>query len=191
MRTAPEWAASGLRRALRAPAVVNATRWAIHRVAVATGLPVEVGTAARSKWNLRQRALERRPATLAACVGATTPRVLRWAGGVVLGIRALGRGRYQRTQVDGSGFPRGHLMRGKSVHGFRSGDLARADASLRRPACEGPVVVRASARFRVGERDGVPWRACRLLQRADGYAYTTFGWGGAARPRADAAAGAA
>ena len=37
----------GLRRTLRAPALVNATRWAIHRVMVATGLPVEVDTAAR------------------------------------------------------------------------------------------------------------------------------------------------
>ena len=93
--------------------------------------------------------------------------------------------------MDASGFPRGYLMRDKSVHGFRSGDLAWADASPRRPACSGPAVVRASGSFRVGERDAVPWRACRLLQRADGYAYTVGGRGAAARQRADAAAGAA
>jgi hypothetical protein len=124
--------------------------------------------AAHGKWNLRRRGLERRPATLTACVGARVPRVLRWAVRVVLGIRALGRGRYQRTQVDARGFPRGYLMRGKSVHGFRSGDFVRAGASARRPACAGPVVMRASGSFQVGKRDGVPWRACRLLQRADG-----------------------
>lgn len=35
----------------------------------------------------------------------------------------------------------------------------------------GPIVARASGSFQLGPFDPVRWRACRLLQRADGYAY--------------------
>ena len=115
-------------------------------------------------------------------VGASTPVALRWAGRMVHTISALGRGRYQRTNTDAHGFPRGHLMRSKSVHGLRSGDLVRAGVRVRvggglprifvaEAEITGPVVVRASGSFRLGPFDPVRWQASRLLQRGDGYAY--------------------
>ena len=174
--------ADRLQTPLRGPAAVNATRWAVWRLLAETGLRLEAGTAARTKWNRAQRGLPRGPATDAACVGATTPTALRWAGRMVHVITALGRGRYQRTNTDAHGFPRGYLMRGKTVHGLRSGDLVHAAVRVRvggglprgfvaEAETTGPVVVRASGSFCLGPFDPVRWRACRLLQRADGYAY--------------------
>ena len=177
-------AASGSRGPVRAPTVVNATRWAIHRKVVATGWSVEVGTVARSKWNLQQEGLERRPATLAACVGAAKRGVLRWVGRVVLGTRALGRGHYQRTQVNARGFPRGYLMRGRSVHGCRSGDVVRPEASSPAPGVRragGCAHQRELPRGGAGRgaMAGVPLAAARGWLR---YAYTLSEWGAAAGP---------
>ena len=171
-----------LQAPLRGPAAVNATRWAVRRVLGETGLPLEAGTAARTKGNRARLGLPRSPSADAACVGASTPAARRWAGKAVLAIAAQRRGRYQRTNTDAQGFPRGYLMRGKSVHGLRSGDLVRAGvrhrAGRRLPAAfvaeieaTGPVVVRTRGAFHVGPFDPVRWQACRLLQRADGYAY--------------------
>ena len=184
--------AGRLQTPLRGPAAVNATRWAVWRVLAGSGLPLEAGTAARTKWNRAQRGLAHGPATDAACVGASTPAALRWAGRMVHAISALGRGRYQRMNTDAHGFPRGYLMRGKSVHGLRSGNLVEAAVRIRPRRTDVPtwlwpiptflmvdvivwasVVVRARGAFQVGPVDGVPWPSVRLLQRADGYRYDT------------------
>jgi hypothetical protein len=44
------------------------------------------------------------------------------------------------------------------------------------------IAVRASSLFRVGTVDGNGWRACRLIQQADGYADQLLGNGGGADP---------
>ena len=113
--------AGRLRVPLRGPAAVNATRWAVWRVLAETGLPLEAGTAGRTKWNRSRLGLARSPAADAACVGASAPAAQRWAGRWVHVITALGRGRYQRTNTDAHGFPRGYLMRGKGCQplGFK------------------------------------------------------------------------
>jgi len=70
----------------------------------------------------------------------------------------------------------------KHVHGFATGDLVRAELPAGKHAGVhiGRVAVRASGSFRVGTVDGISWRHCRLLQRADGYEYA---WkGGVALP---------
>src|SRR5262249_47270321 len=92
-----------------------------------------------------------------------------------LEIAAQGRGRYQRTLVDESGFPRGYLMRQKRVRGFSTGDLVRAVVPPHlktRGVHTARVAVRATGSFRVGKVDGINARYCRLLQRSDGYEYT-------------------
>jgi hypothetical protein len=101
---------------------------------------------------------------LAGVVGADAP---------VLLLRAMGRGEHCRTRFDRYGFPRGCLLRQKRVHGFMTGDLVRADVPKGKHAGVhvGRVAVRASGSFRVGSADGIGWRYCRLLQRADGYEY--------------------
>ncbi len=175
---------------LQDAAAVNTTRWVLHRVLLRTNLSIEVGSGGRTKWNRTRLGLPKTHATDAACVGTSTPSMLRLADHRILVITALGRGRYQRTKVNASGFPVGYLMRTKDAHGFRSSDLVEAAVQVRPkradlPAglkqgwaflqaqvlCRARVIVRACGAFRVGPFDGVSWKAVRLLQRADGYGY--------------------
>ena len=68
-------------------------------------------------------------------------------------------------------------MRGKSVHGFRTGDLVRAvvPSGKRKGIYTGRATVRANGYFGIattaGRLDGVAHRHCRVVQRADGYEY--------------------
>jgi 5-methylcytosine-specific restriction endonuclease McrA len=164
---------------LKDAAAVNATRWAIYRMLVATGLPVEVGTGGRTKYNRTRLGLPKTHALDAVCVGASTLEgIARLNGTAVLNIRAVGRGSYQRTRVTRHGFPRGYLMREKSVRGFRTGDLVRAVVPKGKYAGvhQGVVAVRRSGYFAIRRggklvADGIPVRYCRLVQRADGYTY--------------------
>ena len=97
--------------------------------------------------------------------------------GATIRIIVQGRGRYARTLVNASGFPRGYLTRQKRVKGFATGDLVRAEVPDRlktRGSHRGRVAVRASGPFRVGKKDGIHAKYCDLLQRADGYELT---WG--------------
>src|SRR5215475_11346413 len=48
----------------------------------------------------------------------------------ILQIKCSGRGSYQRTRLTAGGFPRGYLMRRKSVFGFQTGDLVRAEVTV-------------------------------------------------------------
>jgi hypothetical protein len=89
-------------------------------------------------------------------------------------ITAHGRGSYQRTNVNDSGFPRGYLTRSKRIRGFSTGDLAVAsvpDHLKTRGVHIGRVAVRASGSFRVGKLDGINAKYCRVMQRGDGYNY--------------------
>jgi len=91
-----------------------------------------------------------------------------------LRVSAQGRGRYGRTLVNDSGFPRGYLMRQKRVRGFQTGDLVRAEVPSQlktRGVHTGRVAVRASGSFRVGKVDGINAKYCRLLQSCHGYSY--------------------
>ena len=98
---------------------------------------------------------------------------------ITLAIACTGRGRYQRTRLDRFGFPRGYLTRQKRVHGFATGDRVRATVPAGKKAGShaGRVAVRASGRFNLqtpaGLVQGIGYRYCTLLHRADGYGYTT------------------
>ena len=167
------------RQSLKDAAAVNATRWAIYRVLAATGLPVEMGTGGRTKYNRTRLGLPKTHALDAVCVGASTPDgIIGLNGAAALTIRAVGRGSYQRTRVTRHGFARGYLMRQKSVEGFRTGDLVRALVPTGKYAGvhEGGVAVRKSGYFAIRRggklaADGISARYCQLVQRADGYTY--------------------
>jgi len=156
-------------------AAINATRGALNRALVATGLPVEQGTGGRTKYNRSCLGLPKVHALDALCVGVSTPRrIVGLDRASVLVIRAVGRGRYARTIPDASGFPRSYKTRRKSIAGFRTGDLVRA--SVGRGVYEGSLVVRRSGYFdlkhgKVRVAQGVGARRCELLQRFDGYLY--------------------
>jgi 5-methylcytosine-specific restriction endonuclease McrA len=80
-----------------------------------------------------------------------------------------GRGFFGRTKLDKYGFPRGHCMRTRSVHGFKAGDMVRAEVPTRKGAHVGRAAVRESGSFRIGKAQHITCKHCRMLQPADGY----------------------
>ena len=160
---------------LRDAAAVNSTRWALFNRLKTTGLPVETGSGGLTKFNRARLDVPKTHALDAACVGPVD-RVQDW-NRPVLAIRATGRGSYQRTRLDRFGFPRGYLLREKRVHGFQTGDrvIARVPAGKKAGEHVGRVAVRASGSFNIqtvaGLVQGISYRHCRVLQRAEGYGY--------------------
>ena len=162
------------KRPLGDAAAVNATRYALVEALRVLGLPIGTWSGGRTRWNRDRFGIEKAHCLDALCVGTL-------AGVHVpplcpLAITAEGRGRYQRTNVNGSGFPRGYFTREKRVRGFSTGDLVRAEvpAHLKTGGVRlGRVAVRASGSFRVGKTDGINARYCRVLQRMDGYSYAS------------------
>ncbi len=166
---------------LKDAAAVNATRLALYQRLLATGLPVEVGTGARTKYNRAMLSLPKAHWIDAACVGESGARVQINSALRSLAIRATGHGTRQMCRMDKFGFPRTSAKRVRRVHGFRTGDLVRAVVPSGKKAGThiGRVAVRASGRFNISTPrsvvQGIGWKHCRLLHRADGYAYTTGG----------------
>ncbi|MBI5813576.1 MAG: RNA-guided endonuclease IscB [Deinococcota bacterium] len=179
---------AGAKLPLKDAAAVNATRHAIRNRLSAMGLPVRAWTGGRTKYNRVRLGIPKAHALDALCVGDIAG--VSHSQVPVLPIKALGRGRRRRTNVDAQGFPRGYRMRSKAVRGFRTGDLVRAlvPEGKRAGAHIGSLAVRASGSFRVGTADGISWEYCRLLQRADGYA---IGKSGASAPGVNAGASGA
>jgi 5-methylcytosine-specific restriction endonuclease McrA len=161
---------------LKDAAAVNATRWALFNALSATGLPVETGSGGRTKYNRQRLGIPKTHALDAACVGQV--EMLHDWKRPTLAIKAAGRGSYQRTRLDRFGFPRGYLMRHKRVHGFQTGDRVVATVPNGKKAGShvGRVAVRASGSFNIQTGgaviQGISYRYCRVLQRADGYGYS-------------------
>jgi hypothetical protein len=116
---------------------------------------------------------------------------VRWTGyRPSLHIKSTGRGSYQRTRLDAFGFPRGYLMRNKSVKGFATGDLVKATVThgKKQGGYRGRVAIRATGSFNIQTREGVvqgvSHRHCTLLQRGDGYGYQQQSKSDAGRDRA-------
>jgi hypothetical protein len=84
--------------------------------------------------------------------------------------RLLGPGFYGRTKLDKYGFPRGHCMRTRSVHGFKAGGMVRAEVPTRKRGHVGRAAVRESGSF-IGMAQHINCKHCRMLQHADGYGF--------------------
>jgi len=158
---------------LRDAAAVNATRFALVEALCVLGLPIGTWSGGRTRWNRDRFGLGKAHCLDALCVG-------KLAGVGVPALRTLtitaqGRGSYQRTNVNASGFPRGYFTRAKRIRGFSTGDLvvAMVPPPLKTAGRHvGRVAVRTSGSFRVGKTDGINAKYCQLAQRADGYTYT-------------------
>ena len=132
---------------LRDAAAVNATRWALYHRLVAIGLPLETGTGGRTKWNRTTRDLPKTHWLDAACVGVSTPKLLKTAGVVPLLITAMGRHSRQMCRTNAAGFPDKAPKATSVVGGFRNGDLVRAvvpASSVKAGVYVGRIAVRAS-----------------------------------------------
>ncbi|MET8055020.1 RNA-guided endonuclease IscB, partial [Streptosporangium sp. NPDC005286] len=162
---------------LRDAAAVNTTRWALWQALEATGLPVADASGGRTKWN-RSRTGAPKSHTLDALHVGHLDTVTTWPF-TVLVAKATGRGTYCRTRTDRYGFPRLRLPRTKQVKGFATGDLVRATIPTGKNTGvhTGRVAVRTTGSFNITTRhgtvQGIHHRHVRLLQRADGYGYTT------------------
>lgn len=169
---------SNAKKPLKAAAAVNTTRWALLNALKTTGLPVETSSGGRTKYNRQPLGIPKTHALDAACVGEMQ-WISQWRR-PTLHIKCTGRGSYQRTRLNKFGFPRGYLMRQKSVHGFATGDLVKATVPKgKKVGCyRGRVAVRATGSFNIQTSDvqegvvqGISHKHCTLLQRGDGYGY--------------------
>ena len=166
-------------------AAVNATRWEIWRRLEATGLPVEVGTGGRTKYNRSIRNLPKMHWLDAVCVGKSTPETLNIDGMQPLQIKAMGRGQRQMCDTDKYGFRRkkkdGTFTSPKTVkrvHGFQTGDVVKA--VVPKGKSQGTHIgrlasVRASGSFSIKAKSGMVssnYKYCEVIQHADGYNYT-------------------
>lgn len=186
-RTASEWGHPEVEAQAKArlvdAAAMNASRSALVEALQRLDLPIGAWSGGRTRWNRDRFGMEKDHCLDALCVGALSG--VERPPSRILVIHAQGRGRYQRSNVDGSGFPRGHLTRAKRIRGFSTGDLVRATIPAPRKAAGvhvGRVAVRASGSFRVGKSDGINAKYVVLLQRQDGYAYGHARAGGGQSP---------
>lgn len=172
---------SHAKRPLKDAAAVNSTRWALFESLKRTGLPVETGSGGRTKFNRTRLGVPKTHALDAACVGVVGD--VRRQAQPALQVKCNGRGSRSRTRNDAFGFPRGFLMRAKSVKGFRTGDMVCATvpaSSKKAGVYTGRVAVRATGSFNIQTQiggkavviQGIGYRHCRVVARGDGYSYT-------------------
>ncbi|WP_151669989.1 RNA-guided endonuclease IscB [Nitrincola schmidtii] len=156
-------------------AAVNVTRWCLFTRLKQTGLPVKTSTGGKTKFNRQRLGIPKTHALDAACVGPVD-LIQNWKQ-PTLQIKASGRGSYQRTRLDRFGFPRGYLMRQKSVKGFQTGDLVKAEvpSGKKEGTHTGRIAIRKTGSFNIqtGSQiiQGINWKYCTLIQRGDGYGY--------------------
>jgi 5-methylcytosine-specific restriction endonuclease McrA len=163
---------------MRDASAVNSTRWALFNALKQSGLPIETGSGGLTKFNRTRLGIPKTHALDAACVGVVGD--VRRPAQPTLTVKCTGRGSRKRTRVDAFGFPRGYLMSSKSVHGFRTGDMVKASvpaSSKRVGEYAGRVAIRASGSFNIqtthGVVQGISHKHCRIIQRSDGYGYST------------------
>jgi 5-methylcytosine-specific restriction endonuclease McrA len=170
-----------VKKTLRDPAVINATRWKVYEALIKTGLPVECGSGAVTKMNRIRMRLPKAHHIDACCVGASTPDKLHFATNDVLYIAAKGRGSHCRTNVDKQGFARGYRTREKIIHGFQTGDIVKATVpkGKNKGVHVGRVTCRKRGEFNIRTKQGlaqcVNHKYVQLIQKCDGYGYFVSG----------------
>lgn len=176
------------KRPLKDAAAVNSTRWALYQRLTETGLPVEVGTGGRTKYNRSVQNLPKTNWIDAACVGASTPEQIRMGVTSVLAITATGHGSRQMCGMNTSGFPRTGPKGSCVIHGFKTGDMVRARVTtgVKAGVYRGRVAVRSYGSFNIttarGVVQGLHYRFFQAIHRADGYSYMEGGTSSARVP---------
>ena len=163
---------SQAKQPLRDAAAMNAVRYAIGNALKSFGLSVSFWSGGRTKYNRIARGYPKDHWTDAACVGEHPAMISPSLKSIT--IKAGGRGSRQMCRMDKHGFPRSAAKRFKRVHGFQTGDIVKAVVPQGKKAGThvGRVAIRARGSFRIGETDGIGWRHCQMIQRADGYGYS-------------------
>ncbi|MEA5498525.1 RNA-guided endonuclease IscB [Limnoraphis robusta Tam1] len=161
---------------LKDATAVNATRWELYKRLQATGLPVEVGSGGRTKFNRQTKGIEKHHWTDAACVGKSTPEKLLIRGVKPLLIAAKGHGVRQRCRPEQYGFPKAYAPKAKFFQGFQTGDIVKADVEKGKFA--GKYTGRIAIRFRPSfvlqlptQKFDVHPKYLTTIHKADGYEY--------------------
>lgn len=160
------------KRPMKDAAAVNATRWALWRAFDQSGLPLEVGTGGRTKYNRARQGYPKTHWLDAACVGESGECVHAPTGVAPLLIKATGWGKRQMCQTDKYGFPKQHRTRQKQFFGFQTGDIVRAVVPKGKYAGThtGRATVRSRPSFLLNGFDVHP-KYLTLLHQSDGYSY--------------------
>jgi hypothetical protein len=158
---------------LQAAAATNAVRWALVEAAKTTGLPIELGTGGRTKFNRIQQGYPKTHWIDAACTGPSGQVVTLCPTLQFLKITTCPRQSRRMVRPDAFGFPKGKAKACSLVKGFRTGDLAKAvvPTGTKQGCWIGRVAVRATGSFRVGRKDGIAVRFLAKVQNTDGYYY--------------------
>jgi 5-methylcytosine-specific restriction endonuclease McrA len=167
---------------LKDATAVNSTRWALFEHLKGIGLPLECGSGGMTKYNRQLRNLPKTHWVDAACVGASTPPMLRVTQIKPLFITATGHGSRQMCLMNAFGFPRSKPKARHFSHPFQTGDIVKAvvPVHLKYPGVHtGRVSVKAKGGFSISTTQGkvtdIGKKYCQVLQKADGYGYTQKG----------------
>jgi 5-methylcytosine-specific restriction endonuclease McrA len=158
---------------LKDAAAVNSTRWALFQQLKQTGLPIEVSTGGRTKYNRTRLGLPKAHWLDAACVGNV--EMLQVFTKQPLLITAKGWGNRQMCTTNKYGFPARHRTRCKTFFGFQTGDIVQAVLPSGKFAGThvGRLTVRESGVFEMrtplGKVSPVRHKYCKSIHRNDGY----------------------
>lgn len=157
---------------LKDVAAVNTTRWTLYRRLRQCGLPLEVGTGARTKYNRTKQNYPKEHWIDAACVGVSGEKVYIASGTTPLVVKATGRQSRIMCRPDKYGFPRTKAKQGRVHYGFQTGDivLATIPEGKHTGLHIGRVAVRNRPSFRLNDFDVHP-KYLKVLHHADGYSY--------------------
>jgi 5-methylcytosine-specific restriction endonuclease McrA len=165
------------KKPLRDAAAINSTRWALLEQLKLTGLPIEIGTGAQTKFNRIQQSYPKAHWLDAACVGNSGAAVFVHSALQPLSITAQGHGSRQMCRVDKYGFPRTSAKQFKQVHGFQTGDIVKAVVTSGKKIGTyiGRVAIRTSGSFNIKTAhttiQGINYKYCQPRHRSDGYGY--------------------
>ncbi|MEU8749916.1 RNA-guided endonuclease IscB [Streptomyces chartreusis] len=166
---------------LRDAAAMNATYRQLSDALGAFGIPMQAWSARLTKTNRGAMQLGKTHTLDALSIGPLDHEngdaIVRFPGQVLV-ARATGRGSYARTTPDRYGFPRLRRARTKQHFGYVTGDLVRACVPSGKWAgtWTGRVSVRARGQHSLATpmgRFNVSYRNLELLQRGDGYGYSS------------------
>ncbi|WP_276322789.1 RNA-guided endonuclease IscB [Streptomyces sp. F001] len=170
-----------VRTPLHDAAAMNATRWQLMDALSSLGKPLHTWPGAQTRENRSAMGLAKTHTLDALSVGSLDHEggdaIVRFPAQVLV-AKATGRGSYARTTPDRFGFPRLRRSRSKQHFGYVTGDLVRANVPSGQwtGTWTGRISVRArgqhSLRTPMGRFNVSHWNL-RILQRGDGYGYST------------------
>lgn len=168
------------KKPLNDASAVNSVRWAIWRMFDASGLPVEVGTGGRTKFNRTSQNYPKAHWIDAACVGESGKAVKLCPEQKPLLIKAMGRGCRQMVTADKHGFPASQPKQ-RNMYGWQTGDMASAIIPSGKYAgtynqcrviakAKQVVIIPAGCEYK--DRISTNATYLKALHRCDGYSYS-------------------